>query len=414
MSSLSSAFSDTPMATINTEGKLWAAFSRDPHHEKVYLAGREYVGEGGQASVLPLIWKIKQQIGADPTLHPEYPSPLGLQEFSRRATELALGRDSSALVENRVVGVQAVGTAGAVRLGAELLKRCCCTSSSWNGPVLLSSPCDESLPGIFEAAGIRDVQYYRYWDGEHRGVSMEKMLEDLEKAPEQSVVVLYAAGHYPTGADLSQEEWKGVIDVLVRRRLLPFFLLPAQGLCSGDVELDSWALRYCVSLGLELLCAQSFSHSFGLYGERVGHLLCILKENSNLLAVQAQAEKIIQTLWSRPPAESARVVTTVLSNPAHLVEWQEGLKGTVERCMLMRERLREKLRLLGSPGSWEHLIKLGGLFCCIGLTVQQVEFLLKRKHVYVLPGGCLNVSAINRRNLDYVTESIHLALTSQP
>ena len=68
----------------------------------LFLLCVEYVREGGQASVLPLIWKIKQQIGADPTLHPENPPPLGLPEFSRRATELALGRDSSALVENRV------------------------------------------------------------------------------------------------------------------------------------------------------------------------------------------------------------------------------------------------------------------------------------------------------------------------
>lgn len=73
----------------------------------------------------------------------------------------------------------------------------------------------ESLPSVFEAAGIKDVQHYRYWDGERRGVGVEKMLEDLEEAPEQSVVVLSASGHYPTGADLSQEEWKRVIDVLV-------------------------------------------------------------------------------------------------------------------------------------------------------------------------------------------------------
>lgn len=45
---------------------------------------------------------------------------------------------------------------------------------------------------------------------------------------------------------------------------------------------------------------------------------------------------------------------------------------------------------------------------------QQVEFLEKRRHVYVLPEGCLNVSAINGHNLDYVAESIHLALTTQP
>ncbi|XP_072537195.1 putative aspartate aminotransferase, cytoplasmic 2 [Salminus brasiliensis] len=412
MSSSLSVFSDA-VAALNSELKLVAEFQRDSHQDKVFLAGREYVGEEGQATELPVIWKIKQQIGTDPTLHPEYPAPSGLLEFTRKASELALGRDSRALVENRVVGVQAVGMSGAVRLGAELLKHCYCTSSSWNGPVLLSSPCAESLQSIFEAAGIGDVQHYRYWDGDLRGACVEKMLEDLEKAPEQSVVVLSASGHYPTGADLSQEDWRRVTDVLVSRQLLPFFLLPAQGLCSGDVDQDSWVLRHCVSSGLELLCAQSFSHSFSLYGERVGHLLCVLKDDSNLLAVQSQAEKVIRTLWSRPPAGGARVVTTVLTNPAHLVEWQEGLKGAAERCMLMRERLREKMRLLGSPGSWDPLIKPGGLYCCIGLTAQQVGFLVKRRHVYLLPEGCLNISAINSRNLDYVAESIHLALTSQ-
>lgn len=44
---------------------------------------------------------------------------------------------------------------------------------------------------------------------------------------------------------------------------------------------------------------------------------------------------------------------------------------------------------------------------------QQVEFLARRKHIYLLPNGSMNVSAINSRNLDYVTESIHQALTSQ-
>lgn len=52
-----------------------------------------------------------------------------------------------------------------------------------------------------------------------------------------------------------------------KRQLLPFFLLPAQGLCSRDVDQDAWALRYCVSLGMELLCAQSFSCNFSLYGK---------------------------------------------------------------------------------------------------------------------------------------------------
>ncbi|XP_017323810.1 putative aspartate aminotransferase, cytoplasmic 2 isoform X1 [Ictalurus punctatus] len=412
MASCPSAPRDTPVAAINTEEKLLEDFQRDSHPDKVCLACREYVGEDGHPIVNPLIRKIKQQIATDPTLIPEYPPPLGIPEFSSRASQLALGRDSPAILENRVLVVQTVGSSGAVRLGAELLKRYFCVSSSWAGDVLLSSPCDESLPGIFKAAGIEAVKRYRYWDSGGRKVCVEEMLEDLEKAPEQSTVVLSASGHSPTGADLSQDEWKRVAEILVKRRLLPFFLLPAQGLCSRDIDQDSWALRYCVSLGMELLCAQSFSHNFSLYGERVAHLLCVVKENATLLAVQFQAEKIVQTLWSRPPVEGARVVTTVLSNPAHMVEWQEGLKRTVERCMLIKERLREKLRLLGSPGTWEHLIKSAGLYCCIGLSVQQVEFLVKQRHVYLLPGGCFNVSAINSNNLDYVAESLHLILTT--
>lgn len=51
-----------------------------------------------------------------------------------------------------------------------------------------------------------------------------------------------------------------------KRNLFPFILIPAQGLCSGSLEQDAWAVRHCVSLGLEVLCAQSFSHNFGLYG----------------------------------------------------------------------------------------------------------------------------------------------------
>lgn len=47
---------------------------------------------------------------------------------------------------------------------------------------------------------------------------------------------------------------------------------------------------------------------------------------------------------------------------------QEGVRGQAERCILIREQLREKLRLLGSPGQWEHLTNQTGLYCCTGLS----------------------------------------------
>lgn len=56
-------------------------------------------------------------------------------------------------------------------------------------------------------------------------------------------------------------------------------------------------------------------------GECVGHLLCVLKQNSVVLAVQSQAEKLVRALWAQPSIEGERVVNTVLNNPAHLIEW---------------------------------------------------------------------------------------------
>ncbi|XP_008280535.1 putative aspartate aminotransferase, cytoplasmic 2 [Stegastes partitus] len=373
-----SVFSNTHTAALTTEIRLLSAFKRDTQARKVYLAGREYYSEEGKTFEPHLVGKIKQQLSADPTLHPEYPSSFGLVEFIRQATQVALGRSSRAIVENRVFGVQTPGFNAAVRLGAELLKHLCDVSAAWCGPVYLSFPCDDSLASIFQAAGIQDIP----------------------------------SAHYPTGADLSHNQWAVIAELIMRRRLFPFLLLPAQALCYGDLERDAWPVRYFASQGIEVLCAQSFSHCFGLYGEAVGHLLCILKHNSLLLSVQSQADKIVRSLWAQPSVGGARVVATVLSNSAHLVEWQGDVKRIVERCMLIRAVLREKLRLLGTPGCWDHLTQQGGLFCCTGLNGQQVEFLSNCRHVYLLPSGCLNVSAINSRNLDYIAESIRLALTT--
>ncbi|XP_005729473.1 putative aspartate aminotransferase, cytoplasmic 2 [Pundamilia nyererei] len=371
-------FTNTLNAPVSPETRLLSAFARDTQARKVDLAGREYYSEEGKPFELRLVGKIKQQLSTDPTLHPEYPSSLGLREFTRKATEVALGKHSRAIVENQVLGVQTPGFTAAVRLGAELLRCWYDLSADWCGPVYLSSPCDDSLAGIFQAAGIQEIP----------------------------------SAHYPTGADLSQSQWAVITRLITSRRLFPFLLLPTQALCCGDMERDAWPVQHCASLGMELLCAQSFSHCFGLYGEAVGHLLCVLKQNSVLLPVRSQADKIVRSLWARPSVGGAHVVTTVLSNSAHLVEWQGEVKHIVERCMLIRAILREKLRLLGTPGRWDHLTQQGGLFCCTGLNGEQVEFLSNRRRVYLLPGGCLNVSAINCRNLDYIAESIHLALTS--
>lgn len=52
-----------------------------------------------------------------------------------------------------------------------------------------------------------------------------------------------------------------------RRKLFAFFDSAYQGFASGNLEKDAWAVRYFVSMGVEMFCAQSFSKNFGLYSK---------------------------------------------------------------------------------------------------------------------------------------------------
>lgn len=56
------------------------------------------------------------------------------------------------------------------------------------------------------------------------------------------------------------------------------------------------------------------------------------------------------------------------ANESEVFLRQDSVKAIAERCMLIRERLRERLRLLGGPWHWDHIIKPGGLYCCFGLN----------------------------------------------
>lgn len=92
------------------------------------------------------------------------------------------------------------------------------------------------------------------------------MLEDLEKAPDGSIILLHACAHNPTGVDPTLDEWKQIAATIRKKKHIPFFDSAYQGFASGDLAQDAMAVRYFASEGFEFLIAQSFAKNFGLYG----------------------------------------------------------------------------------------------------------------------------------------------------
>lgn len=215
-----------------------------------------------------MVRKAEAALAADQSRTHEYLGQLGLEKFTKLATELLLGADSRPLKEGRAFGVQALSGTGAVRLGADFLGRCAKYTT-----VYISNPSWPAHRLIFNHAGFPNIRTYRYWDPIQRNLNIEGMLEDLDNAPEDSIVILHVCAHNQTGIDPTAEQWRRIADVLERRKLFPFFDCAYQGFASGDPERDSFSVRYFIERGFELFCAQSFAKNFGLYSKFFPSLL---------------------------------------------------------------------------------------------------------------------------------------------
>jgi len=228
----------------------------------------------------------------------------------------SLGPESKAWLEDRVACVQSLSGTGAICLAIELLFR--------NHPcktVYIPKPSWDNHQGILMKAGYTDVREYEYYDSAKKQINMLGLLKDLDGAPEQSIVLLQVCGQNPCGVDPSNDDWKAIADVAVKRKLMCVFDMAYQGFASGDPDTDAWSLRHFVERGLELFFCQSFAKIFGLYNERVGNLGVICNDSAIARNIKSNLKVLIRSMYLTPPQHGARVVSRILENESLETEW---------------------------------------------------------------------------------------------
>lgn len=62
-------------------------------------------------------------------------------------------------------------------------------------------------PTIFKRSGIAASQY-RYWDPKTRGLDISGLVEDIQAAPDRSIILLHSCAHNPTGQFLENDTSK--------------------------------------------------------------------------------------------------------------------------------------------------------------------------------------------------------------
>jgi aromatic-amino-acid transaminase len=262
----------------------------------------------------------------------------------------------------------------------------------------VSDPTWDNHRAMFEGAGFT-VSTYPYYDPASGGLLFAQMLAALKALPEQSIVLLHACCHNPTGVDLTAEQWAELIPVIRARRLIPYVDIAYQGFGDG-IEQDAFAVRALADAGISFFCASSFSKSFSLYGERCGGLSVVCPSPAEAELVLGQMKATVRRNYSSPPTHGGPIVARVLLTPVLHAQWAEELDAMRTRIQAMRQKLHAVLSAKLPGRDFGYFLSQRGMFSYTGLTAAQVDRLREEHAVYVVRSGRMCVAGLNSGNVE--------------
>ncbi|HFT7527603.1 aromatic amino acid transaminase [Enterobacter mori] len=377
---------------------LMERFKEDPRSDKVNLSIGLYYNEDGIIPQLKAVAEAEARLNAVPHGASLYLPMEGLNAYRNTIAPLLFGADHAVLAQQRVATIQTLGGSGALKVGADFLKKYFPDSGVW-----VSDPTWENHVAIFEGAGFK-VATYPWFDSETNGVRVEALLEKLNTLPERSIVLLHPCCHNPTGADLTHAQWDAVIEVLKARNLIPFLDIAYQGFGAG-MEDDAYAIRAVTSAGLPALVSNSFSKIFSLYGERVGGLSVVCEDAEAAGRVLGQLKATVRRIYSSPPNFGAQVVATVLGDEKLKASWLAEVEAMRKRILSMRQELVNVLKEAVPGHNFDYLLKQRGMFSYTGLSAAQVDRLREEFGVYLIASGRMCVAGLNASNVQRVAQA---------
>lgn len=361
--------------------------------EKYLLSVGVYCTEEGKPYVFPAISKAEDNI-----IHKNFKNYLpmtGHPGFVKNARELLFG-DILPKVGDRVASIQSAAGTGALNLISEFSKK------NMKFPtVLISDPAWPNYVNVFGDVG-HTITKYRYV--KDCKLDLDGMIEDFDKAPKGSLVVIQAVAHNPSGVDPIGDEWDRIFEAVKRNGHTIAFDFAYMGWASGDMDKDAEIIRRYSQTGEQFFVAFSFSKCMGLYGERIGccHAICSSpKEKEN---VESKLAAALRATISVAPQNGALIANEVLSNKQLKKEWIEELKVNAKRVIDIRGKLVDKLENYTNK-DWEFIRKQRGMFALTGLTPEQVTK-LGENGVFIPQNGRISVPSLNNKNVDFVAQAI--------
>jgi aspartate aminotransferase len=381
---------------------LSAAFKQDTNPNKIDLGVGVYKDEQGNTPIVSAVAKAARQLIETETSK-TYITPQGVQGFIDHMLNLILGASSPALIANRVAAVQAPGGCGALRILSELLTRVDKELTVW-----VSDPTWANHIPLIGNAGLA-IKTYPYYDAKTASITFDKMIDSLKSIPKGDVVLFHGCCHNPTGGDLTQSQWRDVLEVTEQQGFLPFFDIAYQGFGDG-IDEDAYAVRLFAERLPEIIIAASCSKNFGLYRERVG-LAAIITESSALKNIaQSQIQNVARGIYSMPPSYGGALVNIVLSDAALKQEWIDEVDAMRDRMRSLRNMLVTSLEGKGASKDFSFVNEQKGMFSYLCISPEQVRQMRANHSVYFVDSSRVNIAGINQNNVEALADALISAL----
>ena len=377
---------------------LMVAFKADNRAEKIDLGVGVYQDDRGRTPVMASVKQAESRLMELETTK-SYQGMAGDPDYNQRMMELLLGKDHSILSTGRVKSIQAPGGSGALRVGAEVIRRARPESKLWVG-----IPTWPNHIPLLGSAGF-DIKQYPYYDMDARQVYTEKMMETLRQVPVGDLVLLHGCCHNPTGADLTNEQWDSIADLALERGFIPFIDTAYQGLGNG-LDQDAYGMRMMAERLPEVIIASSCSKNFGLYRERTGSITFIAETSEQADIVVSQAMSTARSIYSMPPAHGALLVSMVLGDPQLRSQWEAELEEVRLRIKSMRNLLCDSLENNAAGMDFSHIKRQNGMFSFLGITTPQLERLRTEFGIYIVSSTRINLAGVNSNNIEHLTQSL--------
>ena len=363
---------------------------RDPRPHKIDLGVGVYRDPAGTTPILRAV-KAAERLLNETQETKAYLGGEGDVRFVELMKEMVFGPGAAA--DPRIVGLQTPGGCGALRLGAELIRR-----ANPRARIFIGQPTWPNHVPLIGSVGLEIVET-PFYDRGDCCVRFDEMMGGLDQARPGDLILVHGCCHNPTGADLNPNQWQALAEFVSRRGVIPFVDLAYQGLGYG-LEQDARGTRLLVDAADQALVAHSNDKNFGLYRDRVGSLH--VKAPTAEIAQVAYSNLLViaRTTWSMPPDHGAAVVRLVLDTPDLAADWHAELISMCARIRSLRARLAAFDPRLA------YIDDQNGMFSMLPLTPDSIVELRESEAIYMAGSGRFNIAGLSDENVDRFASAV--------